>query len=434
MSNGARVRRWLVPTAALATMGVLAACSGGGTASPTGSESGSAAAENVALEFQQWWEPELPDGALRGMMDDFEAANPGITVELLSGPYATTKEQVVAGAATGTMADVVGLDGAWVYDFAKQGSIANLTDAMSTAGYDDSQLASQVQVDGATYMIPVVNFVYPLFTNDDILASAGVTAPPTNRTEFADAASKISQLGDGTAGWALNLSVETPSGIQNGFMSWLWSSGGTMLKDGQPDVINDDVRTLTEFVKGMWDDGAISAGAFNMKEQDMVEEFTNARVGMMVDSLAHVNMIRENNPDLNFSISPIPAVDGFTGERGIPYASWGIGLSSNTEHPAEALKLIEFLMSKDVNSSLATVANAFPGNSESTPDFSQSDPLFQKAFDIYKAGYPANEFTGLPVAEELMREFSENLQMALAGQQTVDEALQKSQDAWMTHF
>ena len=434
MSNGARVRRWLVPTAALATMGVLAACSGGGTASPTGSDSGSAAAENVALEFQQWWEPELPDGALRGMMDEFEAANPGITVELLSGPYATTKEQVVAGAATGTMADVVGLDGAWVYDFAKQGSIANLTDAMSTAGYDDSQLASQVQVDGATYMIPVVNFVYPLFTNDDILASAGVTTPPTNRTEFADAASKISKLGDGTEGWALNLSVETPSGIQNGFMSWLWSSGGTMLKDGQPDLTNDDVRTLTEFVKGIWDDGAISAGAFNMKEQDMVEEFTNGRVGMMVDSLAHVNLIRESNPDLNFSISPIPAVDGFTGERGIPYASWGIGLSSNTEHPAEAWKLIEFLMSKDVNSSLATVANAFPGNSESTPDFSQADPLFQKAFAIYQAGYPANEFTGLPVAEELMREFSENLQMALAGQQTVDEALQKSQDAWMTHF
>jgi len=127
-------------------------------------------------------------------------------------------------------------------------------------------------------------------------------------------------------------------------------------------------------------------------------------------------------------------VDGYTGERGIPYASWGIGLASNAAHPAEALKLIEFLMSADVNSKLSTVANAFPGNSESTPDFSQSDPLFQTAFDIYKAGYPANEFTGLPVAEQLMREFSENLQMALVGQQTVDEALQKSQDSWMTHF
>lgn len=432
MSNGARARRWMVPTAALAGMGVLAACGGGGTPSADGSADGGG--EDVTLEFQQWWEPELGDGDLRGLMDEFEAANPGISVELLSGPYATTKEQVVAGAATGTMADVVGLDGAWVYDFVDQGSIADLTAAMAEAGYDDSELASQIQIDGATYMIPVVNFVYPVYTNDDILAAAGVSEPPSTRTEFADAAKKITAIGDGTSGWALNLSLETPSGIQNAFMSWAWASGGTMLKDGQPDVTNDDVRSVTEFVKGMWDDGSIAPGAFNMKEQDMVEEFTNGRVGMMVDSLAHVNLIRENNPDLNFSISAIPAEDGFTGERGIPYASWGIGMSANTEHPAEAWKLIEFLMSKDVNSSLSTMANAFPGNSESTPDFSQSDPLFEEAFAIYQAGYPANEFTGLPVAEELMREFSENLQLALDDQQTIDEALTKSQEAWMTHF
>ena len=106
--------------------------------------------------------------------------NPGITVELVSGPYASTKEQLFAGAASGTMPDVVGLDGAWVNDFASQGVIADLTALMAEADYDDSELASQIQVDGATYMIPVVNFVYPLFTNDALLADAGIdaSAPP----------------------------------------------------------------------------------------------------------------------------------------------------------------------------------------------------------------------------------------------------------------
>ncbi len=36
---------------------------------------------------------------------------------------------------------------------------------MSQAGYDDSQLAAQIQLNGATYMIPAVNFVYPVFVN-----------------------------------------------------------------------------------------------------------------------------------------------------------------------------------------------------------------------------------------------------------------------------
>jgi multiple sugar transport system substrate-binding protein len=405
---------------------VVAGCtgSGGGDASDAG---------DVTIEFAQWWEPELPDGAFRELIDGFEDENPGITVELVSGPYASTKEQLFAGAASGTMPDVVGLDGAWVNDFASQGVIADLTALMADADYDDSELASQIQVDGATYMIPVVNFVYPLFTNDGLLAEAGVTAPPSTRGEF-EAAAKAITAGGKATGWALPLSLEAPNGVQNDVMSWAWASGGTMLDDGQPDVTNDDVHSAVEYIQGLWDAGVIAPGSFTMKEQDKVEEFTNGRVGMMIDSLSHINLIRESNPDLKFSISAIPAEDGFEGERGIPYASWGIGVAENSEHKDAAFKLVQYLMITDVNSELSTIANAFPGNVNSAPDFTGKDELYTTAFEIYQAGYPANEFTGLPVAEQLMREFGEQLQALLDGQQDVDTALENAQKAWLAEF
>lgn len=427
MSKGAHVGRFIAVTGVAAL--ALAACSGGGSGS--GGDSGG----DVTLEFSQWWEPELPEGEFRALMDKFEEANPGIKVELLSGPYASTKEQVVAGAAAGTMSDVVGLDGAWVNDFSQQGAIADLSAVMKDAGYDDSQLASQVQVDGKTYMIPVVNFVYPMFTNDDLLGKAGVSAPPTDRTQFADAAKKVTALGGDVHGWVLPLSLEAPNGIQNDVMSWVWASGGSMLKDGKPALVdNPAVTSATDYVQGLWDDGVIAPGSFTMKEQDKVEEFTNGRVGMMIDSLAHVNTIREANPDLKFSISAIPAEDGYSGKRGIPYASWGIGIAENSEHKAEAFKLIEFLMSEQTNSELSSIAHAFPGNTASVPDFVKDDELFSTAFDIYKSGYPANEFTGLPVAEQLMRDFGEQFQKALDGQQSMADALTAAQSAWDEEF
>lgn len=432
MSKGARYGRFVAVAGAAAL--VLTGCSGTAeTDDDTTGDDTSGGGDVVTLEFSQWWEPELPEGAFRALMDRFEEENPGIEVELLSGPYASTKEQVVAGAAAGTMSDVVGLDGAWVSDFAAQGAIADLTALMDEVGYDDSELASQVQVDGATYMIPVVNFVYPMFTNDALLAEAGVSAPPTTRSEFADAAAAITS--ENTYGWILPLSLEAPNGIQNDVMSWVWASGGTMLDDGAPALVdNADVTSATEFIQGLWDDGVIAPGAFTMKEQDKVEEFTNGRVGMMIDSLAHVNLIRESNPDLEFSISAIPAEDGYDGERGIPYASWGIGVAENSEHKAEAFKLVEFLMSESVNSELSSIANAFPGNTGSVPDFVEEDELFATAFEIYQSGFPANEFTGLPVAEQLMRDFGEQFQRALDGQQSMDEALQAAQAAWETEF
>ena len=180
-----------------------------------------ASAEDITLEFQQWWGVELPDGALQEIVDGFTEET-GIKIELLSNPYADTKTQIAAGAATSTMADVVGLDGSWVYDFAKQGAIANLTELMTADGYDDSQLSDQIKWEGNTYMIPVVNFAYPLYVNTDILEEAGVEAIPTTWSEFLDALEAIKTNTD-KAGYAIPLNTEAPNGIQNQFSSWLWA-------------------------------------------------------------------------------------------------------------------------------------------------------------------------------------------------------------------
>ena len=177
------------------------------------------------IEFIQWWEPEMPAGALRGIMDDFEAANPDIKVTLVSGPYSATHDQIVVGAASGTLSDVVGLDGAWVNGLAKQGAIASMDPLMDAANYDRSQIADIIKVDGKSVMFPLASFVYPVFVNLDLAKAAGVESMPTNRTEFADAAKKMTDADKNQFGWVLPLSLETPNGIQNDVMAWVWASG-----------------------------------------------------------------------------------------------------------------------------------------------------------------------------------------------------------------
>ncbi len=413
-------------------VGVTAAAMIAVAATGCGSDEGSSGSSGgpVTLEFAQWWAPELPAGSFDKLMSDFTSQNPNITVKLLSGPYASTKQQLVSGAASKTLPDVVGLDGAWVNDFAKQGALADLSALMSDAKFDPSQLASQIQLKGKTYMIPVVNFVYPLFVNNDLLTKAGAGKAPSTRTEFMDAAKKISALGGNVKGWALPLDTAVPNGIQNDVMSWLWASGGSMLQDGKPNLTSPPVKSAVEYVKSLNDAGVIVPGYLTMKEQDKVEKFTTGQVGMMIDSLAHITLIKKNSPDLNFTVTAIPAEDGYTGKRGLPYASWGIGVAASSKHKTEAFKLVQFLMSQQTNAQLSTMANGFPGNKTSEPDLSKSDPLFKTAFDIYKAGTPANEFVGLPKSEDLMRSFDEQLQLTLTGKQSVDDTLSKAQQAW----
>ena len=79
--------------ATMLSAAVWALCTGGALA-------------QTEIEFIQWWEPEMPAGALRGIMDEFEAANPDIKVTLVSGPYSATHDQIVIGAGGEPFANV----------------------------------------------------------------------------------------------------------------------------------------------------------------------------------------------------------------------------------------------------------------------------------------------------------------------------------------
>ena len=392
------------------------------------------AKDPVTIEFVQWWEPELPAGSFRTIMDSFEAQNPDIKVKLVSGPYSTTHDQIVAGAASGTLSDVVGLDGAWVNDLAKQGAITEMDSLMASDKYDPSQIAAIIKLDKKSYMFPVASFVYPVFVNLDLLKAAGISKAPATRSEFLAAARKLTNPGKNQYGWVLPLALQSPNGVQNDVMSWVWASGKSMLKNGKPDLTNPDVVSALKFIQQMYKEGLIAPGAFAKQEQDKVEEFVNGRVGMMIDTLAHINMIRQRNPNLNFAISALPASDGYKGKRGLPYAAWGIGISNSSKHKAEAWKLVSYLMSPEVNSKIANLAHAFPGSVKAKPDWFSSDALFSQGFQVFQTGNLANEFVGLPVAEDLMRQFDEEIQLMLDGKQTPEKAAAKAQAKWLKSF
>ncbi|WP_413989060.1 ABC transporter substrate-binding protein [Labrys okinawensis] len=389
---------------------------------------------DTTIEFSQWWEPELPKGALRAIMDDFEKANPGIKVTLISAPYANTKDQTVIGATSGTLSDVLGLDGDWVNGLTKQGALADMAPMMQKNNFDPAQLADIVKVDGKSVMFPVASFIYVTYINQTLAKAAGVSAIPTTRTEFADAAKKLTDATKNQYGWVIPLSMQTPWGVKNDVMSWAWASGKSMMKDGKPDLTNPDVVGAFDFVKSLNDAGVVSPGTASKVEQDKVEEFVNGRVGMMIDSLAHVTLIRQRNPQLTFDLGALPAVDGYNGPRGIPYAAWGVGISDSSQHKEEAWKLVSYLMSPEVNGKLVSLANAFPGNVNAKPNFVDSDPMFKKAFEIFKTGHLVNEFTGLPVADELMRSLDTELQKMLAGQESPADAAAAAQKAWVPNF
>ncbi len=383
----------------------------------------------VEISFIQWWEPELPEGSLRAIMDEFEAANPDIKVTLISGPNASIYDQIIAGTATGTLADVVGMDGKWAYDLTMAGGVIPLDDYLAESPYtEDISIITKVHDD--SIMFPLVTFLYPLYCNMDLLNEAGYTEPPKNRTEFAEMAKAVTNPAENKYGWILPMPVQSSTGLRVEVMSLYWANGYSMLKDGKPNLTNQHMYDVLNYTKDLYDT-AVSPGAFAKMEQDKNEEFANGNAAFAFSSLAALNMLLERNPDLNLVLTDVPAEDDYTGQRGIRYADWGVGISASSDHPDEAWRLIEYLISPEVNQKFASLAKGFPGNTTVVPDWvDDPNPIYQQAFDIFQRSTLVNEYLALPNSDEMGRRFATEIQKFFDGQCTAEEACQAAQDSW----
>ena len=430
------IRRWMqhgTPLAvALAAVTVVATACGGGSSSSTKQAS---ASSKATLQFSQWWAAELPKGDLDAIVSEFEKQNPNITIKLVTNPYQNTHDATIAQAATHNMSDIVAMDGTWYSDLQNQGALANMSDLMKAAKYSDSTLSGELKTAGSVYMIPAVNFVYPMFVNIDLLHKAGITSIPKTQTEFKAAADAVSKK-TSAKGFTLALSPQTPNGVANDVMAWVWASGGSMLTaDGKTNINNAGVTQGLQFVDSLYKAGDILPGSLNAQETQKPNAFAQGQVAMMFDSLAHVSTIKQANPKLKFAIAPVPVKDGYTGQEGINSAAWALGISKNSKYQAQAWKFVQFLMSPAVDAQLANEANGFAGNKAAKQDLSKSDPLIRTAATIYAASKPLNEFAaGLPASLQLESDFDAQIQKFLTGKQDVAATLKTTQSLWNTHI
>lgn len=386
--------------------------------------------DKVVIEFAQWWEHELPEGALAQVVADFEAEHPNIEIKLVTNPYSSTHDAVVTGAATGTMPDVCGLDGAWVYDLNEMGALLDLDTFLEKEEKFSPEDVTLVKVNGTTYMMPVVVFSYHVYANMTLLAEKGITELPKTVDEFKAVCNQVSDPDNNIYGWISFLSEAFPSSMCDSFMTWAWASGARLLdEEGKAVFASDEViKKTVELYKECYEKGYLNPGVLSFVSADMQDTFANGYAAFMVSTCSTINSLRAANPDLEFTMTSVPVFDGFDGKSGVMYAPWGLGISANTEHPEEAWEFMSYLLSADIDTKFAGYANGFPGNI--TSSVVSEDAAFANAFKIVQDGYLINETQGLPAATDLYKTMVTELQLAITGEKDIETALQDAQDAW----
>lgn len=242
-----------------------------------------------------YWETEGHQKALNQLVQDFNNSQSNITVEAKYVPFADYKKQLSIGASANELPDIVIQDNPDTSAYASMGIFADLTGKFDVSTYYPGPVNS-CTLDGKLYGVPFGSNCLLLYYNKDMLEAAGC-AVPTTWDELLETAKKCTK--DNVYGFA-HSSVQNEEGTFN-FLTWVWSTGATAYEMSS----EGGVKALT-IAKNLIDSGAMPKEAINWTQGDTMNQFISGNLAMMINGTWQVPTMREQVPDLNWDVAPIP--------------------------------------------------------------------------------------------------------------------------------
>ncbi|SEB36972.1 extracellular solute-binding protein [Microbacterium hydrocarbonoxydans] len=287
--------------AATATL-TLASCGFGGTTGGGGGDADGETTLNLLVPSYS----DATKGLWEDVIDGFEKENPEIKVDLEVQSWDNLEKVVSTKIQAGEAPDIY--NGGPFAGFVSDELLYPVSDVVSEdtlADFQESFLAN-AEVDGTAYALPLIASARALFVNNALLEQAGVEAP-TDWDELLDAATKVSALGGGVAGYGMPLGSEE---AQAEAAVWLWGGGGSFGDASEITIDTPENLAGAEQIKKMIDAGATQADPGSTQRSPLMDIFIQGKIGMQVGLPPTVGQIEEGNPELDYSIVPIPTEDG----------------------------------------------------------------------------------------------------------------------------
>lgn len=281
------------PTAAIA----LAACTAapGAAGSTAGTSAPAASGQPVSIRFDSynWGTPGLGGQGTQQLIDEFQAANPNITIQPRNVASTDILKSSVAQAAAGDPPDIAQLVLNNIDFVVANLPVQPLDQIAPKDEFDDTmkhvlpQAAKLGQVNGHQYGGPYTFSTPTLFYNADVFHSAGLdpSNPPTTWEQVRDTARAIK---DRTSAAPLNI-----GGLYGAdwiVQSLINSNGGTTLSPDRSHATFNEAPAI-EVIK--WWQGLVNDGLYpKLSDADAQASMTNGSMGMFLNTTVLLPALR----------------------------------------------------------------------------------------------------------------------------------------------
>ncbi len=362
------LKRLILPLISALTLGLI-----GGCVTVVDEEEGtnglteSAGAARVELTLYTWTKADEAE-ANQVLIGEFETANPGLSVELRNEPGSQGAMAKLQTLISGNEApDVVSLHGAFYIPLASKEALLDIepfiekSPEMSLDDFDP-RLVELCRYEGKLYSLPRYTSVYTLFYNPDLFDNAGVPYPtdqdPWDWDAYLRTARKLTRDLDGDGNtdiWGCAIDFWGAR-----IYPWLWSNGADIFSEDRTKCILDSPEAIeaVQFAADLLGVHKVTPETLSSEHDQALEMFTQGNIGMHMTGPWDVQNLQAatDSQGLKWAVAPLPSRK----RRATMLGTENYAICSQTEHPEEAWRLFEFLMSPHAQEYMAAAQEKMP--------------------------------------------------------------------------
>jgi len=298
---------------------------------------------------------------LKGQIAEFEKANPGITVEVVSLPWGQAFEKFLSMVQAGETPDLVEMPERWMGLYANNGQLEDLGPYMkdwaeaATLGDRAKQFGSTVN--NTQYMIPYGYYINAMFYNKKLFAEAGLSGPPATMEELAAAAEKIAALGNGKTGYCLRGGPGAFGSIQQ-FMNNMGGKAGYFNEDGTSTFNEEGSVKGLQMLADIYQKGWAPKDSISWGFNELVTGFYTGTCAMLNQDPDALIGIAEKMYADDFAVAPWPVGPNGKAFPALGYAGWA--MLSDSPAKQESWKVMSFLLENKQNLGWAKTVGVMP--------------------------------------------------------------------------
>jgi multiple sugar transport system substrate-binding protein len=363
------------------------------------------------------------------MKKAFEAANPGIKLQIVEGPNSTDLVENLYTSAFllgESPYDLINMDVIWTPKFAAAGWLMDLTDKFSQP---DLAVFSPPDIEGGRYQgrlyrMPTRSDAGMLYYRKDLLQQAGYQ-PPKTFEELMNISKDLQTKG--LVRWGYLWQGRQYEGAVAMFTEVLQGFGGFWVNPSTLEVGLDRPEAIQaiDFLRNTISQGVSPPGVTTYMEEDTRRIFQSGEAAFLRSWPYVWPLANADNSPLKGKVGIMPLIPAQGHQGGSCLGGWGLGISKTTRHPKEALKAVRFVTSQAAQRKFILDAGYVPSRRELF-----SDPQIVAKYDYYPQLLKVVQKAILrpPIAQyaqasDILQRY---LSAALTNQQTAAQAMKEA--------